>query len=324
MHTLPPLRALEIFETLGHSQSLQEAAQRLKITPGAVSQQLKLLEEQLGCSLTYREGKRLRLNAAGSRYHQLCTQAFELLREAQQEMERARNTSVLSISAVPSLLKTWIAPLVFEWQEKHDPHLTLHLKGSHAEPDLEAEHKDFRITYGQTGLRHSTHTDLYTDLVVPACSPALLEAQGPLSHPRDILHFPLLSSDWQPRFTSPPSWREWMDAAQVSTDTQPLDRFRIFSLSHMAIDAAVAGQGFVLAQCSMIEQELAKGQLILPFSLALPLPWPYVLSWRAGAFENPSVRQFHRWLLSRGRAQTLANEHMLEKAICPWPPAHKS
>ncbi|MCX5592284.1 LysR substrate-binding domain-containing protein [Alcaligenes endophyticus] len=319
MHALPPLRAVEIFETLGHSQSLQEAAQRLQITPGAVSQQLKLLEQEVGTSLTYREGKRLRLTAAGTRYHQLCTQAFELLREAQQEMERARNTSMLSISAVPSLLKTWVAPLIFEWQEQHDPLLTLHLKGSHAEPDLEAEHIDFRITYGQTGLRSSNHTELYTDLVVPACSPQLLGSLGSLQHPRDILNYPLLSSDWQPRFTSPPSWREWFEAALVSLDAQPLDSFRIFSLSHMAIDAAVAGQGFVLAQCSMIQQELAQGKLILPFSLALPLPWPYVLSWRSGSFENPSSRQFHRWLLSRGRFQATANQSMLQQAQCRWP-----
>ncbi|WP_394062666.1 LysR substrate-binding domain-containing protein [Alcaligenes sp. WGS1538] len=317
MDKLPPLRALQVFETLGHSQSLNEAARRLQITPGAISQQLRLLEESLGCSLTYKEGKRLRLTAAGSRFHDICSQAFELLREGRQEMERSRNTSLLSISAVPSLLKTWVAPLAFDWQEQHDPGLTLHLKGSHAEPDLEAERIDFRITYGQAGPRPNGSAQLYTDRVVPACSPVLLQGKPALRHPRDLLACPLLSSDWQPRFTSPPSWREWFEAAGVDSGDAPLDSFRIFSLSHMAIDSAVAGQGFVLAQCSMIERELRTGQLVLPFSLSLPLPWPYVLTWRAGVFESLQSREFHRWLLNRGRQQERLNQDMLARALNP-------
>ena len=142
----------------------------------------------------------------------------ELLRDGQQEMERSRNTSLLSISALPSMLKTWMAPLAFQWQEQYDPELTLHLKGSHAEPDLEAEQIDFRITYGQAAARPRSFTELYTDRVVPACSPALLQGQAALRHPRDLLSYPLLSSDWQPRFTSPPSWR---DSRRLGQEEQP-------------------------------------------------------------------------------------------------------
>lgn len=315
MDTLPPLRALQVFETLGHSQSLQEAARRLKITPGAISQQLRLLEDTLGCSLTYKEGKRLRLTAAGVRFHEICTQAFELLRDGQQEMERSRNTSLLSISALPSMLKTWMAPLAFQWQEQYDPELTLHLKGSHAEPDLEAEQIDFRITYGQAAARPRSFTELYTDRVVPACSPVLLQGQAALRHPRDLLSYPLLSSDWQPRFTSPPSWRDWFESLDIDIGDTPLDRFRVFSLSHMALESAVAGQGFVLAQCSMIEKEVRSGQLILPFSHSLPLPWPYVLTRRAGAFESPHSQDFHRYLLNRARQQEQINQELLLQAL---------
>lgn len=317
MTKLPPLRALQVFETLGHSQSLNEAARRLQITPGAISQQLRLLEENLGCSLTYKEGKRLRLTAAGKRFHDICTQAFETLREGQQEIERSRNTSLLSISAMPSLLKTWVAPLAFEWQEQHSPELTLHLKGSHAEPDLESERVDFRITYGQSIARLNNTAELYTDRVVAACSPTLVQGKPPLRHPRDLLTYPLLSSDWQPRFTSPPSWHDWLNAAGVENSGILLDSFRIFSLSHMAIEAAVAGQGFVLAQCSMIARHVHTGELMLPFGLSLPLPWPYMLSWRTGVFESPQSRHFHRWLLNRGRQQTALNQAMLDQAQTP-------
>jgi LysR family glycine cleavage system transcriptional activator len=83
----------------------------------------------------------------------------------------------------------------------------------------------------------------------------------------------------------------------------------------MALESAVDGQGFVLAQCSMIEKEVRSGQLILPFSHSLPLPWPYVLTRRAGAFESPHSQDFHRYLLNRARQQEQINQELLLQAL---------
>lgn len=303
---------MQIFEVIGHSQNLAEAARRLQITPGAISQQMKLLEEALNTSLTFKDGKRVKLTPDGLRFHEACSGAFELLREAQAELERSKNQTNLSISALPSLLKAWLAPLVFEWQDIHYPDLTIQFKGSHSEPSSDRDDIDFRITYGNNDTASQNALALYTDSVVPVCSPSLLGANKKLHSPADILNFPLLATDWQPKFTSPPSWHEWFAANNVD-DSAAAGRgsFRIFSLSHMTIESALAGQGFALAQCSMIAADVAAGRLLIPFKQALSLPWPYVLKWKPNVFHKPHCRAFHRWLVARGKEQNELNRLLL-------------
>jgi LysR family glycine cleavage system transcriptional activator len=118
--------------------------------------------------------------------------------------------------------------------------------------------------------------------------------------------YPLLSIDWLPKFASPPSWRDWFKANSVEC-SQLHDSHRVFSLSAVAIQAAIAGQGFVLAQYSMIEQDIEAGRLVMPLSRPLPMPASYFLTWTKSAFDHDHCRQFHRWLVARGREQSERN-----------------
>ena len=311
MDNLPSLRALQVFDAVGRFGGIVEAARRLGISAGAVSQQMKLLEDSLGLSLTFKVGKRIRLTAAGQRYHDSCAAAFESLRIAQVEVERTKNASNLRISALPSLFSDWLAPLIYAWQSEH-PDLNLFLDGSHTEPASDGYEIDFRVTYGHYALTENA-VELFRDCVVPVCSPKLLRGDAPLRSPADLLNYPLLSIDWLPKFASPPSWRDWFDAQHVN-HSQLRDGYRVYSLSSMAIQAAVSGQGVVLAQCSMIANSLADGRLIMPFAQGLPLPSPYFLVGAKDAFDKAHCRDFHRWLVSRGRDQMLINEQLLSRS----------
>ncbi|WP_223509903.1 LysR substrate-binding domain-containing protein [Pseudomonas sp. BF-RE-29] len=311
MDNLPSLRALQVFDAVGRFGGIVEAARRLGISAGAVSQQMKLLEDSLGLSLTFKVGKRIRLTAAGQRYHDSCAAAFESLRIAQVEVERTKNASNLRISALPSLFSDWLAPLIYAWQSEH-PDLNLFLDGSHTEPASDGYEIDFRVTYGHYALTENA-VELFRDCVVPVCSPKLLRGDAPLRSPADLLNYPLLSIDWLPKFASPPSWRDWFDAQHVD-HSQLRDGYRVYSLSSMAIQAAVSGQGVVLAQCSMIANSLADERLIMPFARGLPLPSPYFLVGAKDAFDKAHCRDFHRWLVSRGRDQMLINEQLLSRS----------
>ena len=311
MDNLPSLRALQVFDAVGRFGGIVEAARRLGISAGAVSQQMKLLEDSLGLSLTFKVGKRIRLTAAGQRYHDSCAAAFESLRIAQVEVERTKNASNLRISALPSLFSDWLAPLIYAWQSEH-PDLNLFLDGSHTEPASDGYEIDFRVTYGHYALTENA-VELFRDCVVPVCSPKLLRGDAPLHSPADLLNYPLLSIDWLPKFASPPSWRDWFDAQHVD-HSQLRDGYRVYSLSSMAIQAAVSGQGVVLAQCSMIANSLADEHLIMPFARGLPLPSPYFLVGAKDAFDKAHCRDFHRWLVSRGRDQMLINEQLLSRS----------
>lgn len=307
---LPSLRALQVFEAVGRFGGIVEAARRLDISAGAVSQQMRLLEDTLGLSLTFKEGKRIRLTAAGQRYHDSCVAAFETLRIAQVEIERAKSASNVRISALPSLLSDWLAPLIYAWQGNHAD-VNLFLDGSHAEPAPDGYEIDFRVTYGDYGSTEHA-VELFRDDVVPVCSPHLLADDKPLRTPTDLLAYPLLSIDWLPKFASPPSWRDWFAAQQVDY-SHLRDGYRVYSLSSMAIQAAMAGQGVVLAQCSMIAEAVADGRLVIPFAQGLKMPSSYFLLAARDAFDKGHCCDFHRWLVARGRDQAAINEQLLSQ-----------
>jgi LysR family glycine cleavage system transcriptional activator len=307
MDTLPPLRALQVFDTLGRCQGVVEAARRLGVSPGAVSQQIKLLEDALGVRLLAREGKRLRLTEAGRSYHASCAAAFESLRVARADLERDKHPRNLNISALPSVLSKWLAPRVCAWQLDY-PELDVFLDGSHSEPSPDAR-VDFRITYGERIDDAGTKVELFRDAVVPACSPRLIDSAAPLANPADILAYPLLSIDWLPKFSSPPSWRDWGMANEIDC-TNLRDNRIVFSLSSVAIQAPIEAQGFVLAQTSMIADDVAAGRLIVPFPLGVPLLSPYFLTWQPRVFDQHHCRVFHRWLLTQGREQRALNDRL--------------
>ena len=308
MSRLPPLRALQIFETVGHCGGISEAAKRLNISVGAVSQQMKLLDEALGMSLTVKEGQRLRLNAIGQRFHARCSLAFEELRAAVSEVERSKNPNNLYVSGLPSLMTKWLGPLIYEWQHDHSD-LDIYLDGTLAET-LEEENADFRIGYGEPGQYGAHSVMLFRDCVVPACSPRLLGRPGPVEQPADILNYPLIRIDSRPKFDSPPSWAEWFGLEGVAAE-QAIAIRRSYSSSSMAIQAAIDHQGIVLAQFSMIARDIDEGRLIIAWPRVMPLPSSYYLSWHPNTLHKAQCRAFQRWLIGRGRAQEKMTDGLL-------------
>jgi LysR family glycine cleavage system transcriptional activator len=288
---------------------MTEAARRLSISPGAVSQQMKILEEALGLTLVVRQGASLELTPAGKHFYESCTGAFETLRVAQDEIKRVKDENSLSISALPSLMTKWLSPLVFLWQKEH-PGLNVYLDGAYPEPVPSMYDIDFRITYGDMIAEGDNAVLLYSDCVVPACSPSLLKGKKAVRKPADLLLYSLLSVDWVPKFALPPSWSDWFAANGVDASAIN-ERYRVFSLSSMAIESAVLGHGFVLAQYSMIRRELAAGELITPIHAALPISSPYYLKWKKNAFDKEQCKQFHRWLIAKGKEQTNMTERLL-------------
>ncbi|MEZ0168533.1 LysR substrate-binding domain-containing protein [Microvirga sp. TS319] len=305
MAELPPLRALQAFEAVGRCGNMTKASRELNVSPGAVSQQIRLLEEKLGLQLVVRSTTSLALTDIGKRYYRTITKGFEEFRRAQAEIERARWSSGLVISALPSLASKWLATLIFEWQHSF-PDLSVHLEGTHLEPRLEEDCTDFRITYGDRVRNYDSSVMLFTDSVIPVCSPKLLESGPPLKTPADLLAYPLLSIDWQPQFPSPPTWQDWLK--QLGVGCNGLRHSFVFSLSSVAIEAAVEGRGFTLGQCAMIAEDLRAGRLAAPFPQKLRLSSPYFLAWNGPVFNKNGAREFHRWIVGRARRQELLNE----------------
>lgn len=299
---LPVMRSLQAFEAVARCGSVAAAAEELGVSPGAISQQLRKIEQALGVCLVQRSGKGVELTTWGRLYHDGIAPAFVQLREAQARLRTACTRPGLVLSCLPSVASRWMGPRLFEWQAKH-PQAKVRLVGAEAEPPLVAGEVDFRITYGRAVLQHLHHAPLFVDQVVPACAPSLLPARGPLT-PQRLLKLPLISIDWDAAHGSAPRWADWCDS--LGLGERPTQEALGFSLSSAAIDAAVNGRGIVLAQRSLITEDLASGRLVVPVAHALPLAQGYHLAWDRSTLERPQGLAFRDWILAMARAQSRA------------------
>jgi len=297
--SLPPLRALQIFTVLGRTGSVGKTALELGISSGAVSQQIKNLEQSLDLVLFERRARQLVLTHWGKLYYEEIAKSFLQIEQAGHILDRAQNQNKITLSALSSVVNKWLGTRVFDWQQKH-PETNIRILGHEEEPRLGIDPVDFRLTYGEQVKKHQHYTTLFTDWVVPVCAPALIK-QRLCQAPSDILTYPLIHLEWGKSYKPPPQWVDW--ARHIGKELrQPIFSLS-FDLSSSAIEAALSGRGFCLAQISLIQDELTKGKLIIPFDIRLKLPESYFLAWDAASLEKPQARAFHSWLLHSAKKQ---------------------
>jgi len=298
MSALPPLRAVQVFEAVGRCGGITAAADELGVSPGAVTQQIHLLESFLNTRLIQRSGRGIELTRWGSLYLPYARAAMDQLRRGGREVGRARRSNHLTVSTLPSLTNRWLSPLLFTWRDSQ-PKTSLHIDSAEAEPALHESDIDFRISYGTRSRFHQRYQTLFTDYVFPVGSPALLAGKPPIKRPADMLRFPLLWTDWGPDEDSPPTWREWFAQEGVSSADIPCDM--TYWLSSAMIDAAAEGLGLALAQHSMVASALATGTLVRLGERSIPMPQPYFLGWNGTALDRPVGASFQAWLINEAR-----------------------
>lgn len=295
---LPPMRAIQAFEAIARCGSVAAAADELGVSPGAVSQQLRKIEKELGVRLFERGGRTLVLTTWGRVYYDRVRTSFDGLRLAQKTLLAARTRQGIVVSALPSLA-IWLRRPLLDWRTQH-PAQSVRLIGSEREPSLQEEFIDFRVCYGSDARRYDRFSELFVDTVVPACSPEMLRAH-PVNGPDDILAAPRIDIVWDPRMRPPPSWSDWAWSVGRKSAVAPAPL--AYSLSGAAIDAALAGGGFVLGQISMIADYVRQGRLVVPLDARLGMPEAYYLAWERDALDRPSCLDFRNALVSAARQQ---------------------
>ena len=295
---LPPLRSIQVFEAVVRCGSVTAAADELDVSAGAISQQIRILETALGARMFERNGRSLEVTTWGNLYYEHIRFAFDHLQTAQATLQKARSRSGISLSALPSLAIRWLRPLLAEWQVKH-PDCGVLLVGTEEEPTLSTERLDFRLTYGECVRRYGQYVELFTDRVVPACSPGFL-ARHRVRSAGDILCSTLIKIEWDVSQKPPPSWDDWGTVMGLEGTART---GLAFSLSSSAIDVAVHDGGFVLGQLSMIAEEVANGRLVVPIDVSLPMPEPYFLAWDRPIMDRPFGQSFKAFLTAAARRQ---------------------
>lgn len=291
---LPPLNALRVFESAARHLSFTKAAAELFVTQGAVSHQIKALEEFLGQPLFLRRNRKLLLTDTGQAYLLPVRKALDDLRWATRQLQEQDSQGVLTIAVLPSFAARWLVPRLARFRQRH-PEIEIRLAPSAQVVDFSQNDMDVGIRYGRGRYPGLKAYRLMTEDIFPVCSPALLEGPHPLRTPADLAHFHLLHDDMLV------DWRTWLLAAGV--DNIDADRGTVLDDSAMVIQAALTGQGIALARSVLVEDELKAGHLIRPFKLSLPAEFAYYFVCPEQAVERPKIVSFRDWLFSEAGVQ---------------------
>ena len=290
---LPPLSALRAFEATARLRSFGKAAAELNVTPAAISHQIHTLEEDLGVRLFHRLNRSIELTASARVLLPGLSDAFAGIHASVRRLRAHNDTGTLTVTASPSIAAKWLVLRLHRFQERH-PEIDVRISTTDDVVDLTRGDFDVAIRYGNGRYPGLTVELLMQNEVFPACSPHLIEAGPPLRTPEDLRHHALIHDQAVDRDPLAPTWAMWLKAAGVTG--VPAAAGLTFSVGYMALDAAIAGHGVVLAYSTIAAADLAAGRLVRLFSLALPDLFAYYIVTAPGALERPKVRAFRDWL----------------------------
>jgi LysR family transcriptional regulator of beta-lactamase len=277
-----PLNNLRAFEAAARHLSFTHAAIELRVTPAALSHQVKALEERLGLPLFHRLPRGLALTDEGKALLPVLSRSLD---EIATMIERLAGSSgaVLSIGVVGTFAVGWLLPRLGRFQEAH-PDIDLRLSTNNNRVDLAEEGLDFAIRFGD-GAWHATSAErLMAAPVTPLCSPSV--ASG-LKQPADLLAVTLFRS------YRADDWTRWFAAAGLQA---PVLRGPVFDSSRLMVDAALEGLGMALAPPTMFAHELDAGRLARPFAVEADIGSYWLTHLKSRAL-TPEMEAFRRWLL---------------------------
>lgn len=297
-HPLPPLDALKVFESAARHLSFSQAAQELCITKGAVSYQIRKLEESLDCALFKRSTRQVYLTEAGQKLFQTSQKWFAELSQTFAQIRPADSAQGVLVGATTYVAMRWLSPRISSFSQQH-PDVSILLQHTVNSEDFRIQDVDFAIRWcsmeGKTsrGRLAEMPTPLF-----PVCSPDLLVRKGfrPDAASLDIEQFnqsglaaiPLLCED-RPLDL----WQRWY-GSQRSALSNPR---RTIADANVRTQAAIDGQGWTMAD-ALMQPELKSGLLVAPFSHQLH-GYGYAIQTSAGRFASRDALALRHWLVQK-------------------------
>jgi LysR family glycine cleavage system transcriptional activator len=283
-----PLASLRVFVAVAEQLSFTRAASALGITAGAVSMQIRSLEEYLRSTLFHRSGRSVQLTPEGARLLPRVRKGLEELERAIDEARTDRRTGPLMITTLASFLQQWLLPRLQTFQEKHpDIDLRIHTSGQVVDFARSDVHAAVRFGTGDWPQLH--FEKVLDEWLVPVCNKALLSRYGHIRSRDDLRGIPLLHSLSEP-------WNEWPDIRATSLDWG--GRGSSFDDSVSVVRAAEAGQGFALVRWSLAYQSLQDGRLVPASTRIVKSPRSYYFVCPPSFVSVEKVAAFREWLLA--------------------------
>jgi DNA-binding transcriptional LysR family regulator len=282
---LPPLNAVRAFEATARLNSVSQAAEQLHVTHGAVSRQLKVLEEHLGVALFVKDGRGLKLTDAGVRLRDASADAFDRLRSVCAELSHGSADAPFVLGCSGSLLARWFIPRLGRLTADL-PDLRLHLSAGEGDLDPRRPGLDALLIFAEPPWPADMQVfELAKERIGPVMSPRYAQFERLRQAPvQGLLDEPLLQTT--SRLQAWPTW-----AGENGIDPHDLNYGQDFEHLYYLLEAAVAGLGVAIAPEPLVAEDLKAGRLAAPW----------------GFSETPA--QLALWVPKRapdGRAQHLA------------------
>lgn len=290
-YNLPSLTGLVAFEAVARQQSFRLAAAELNVTTGAVSRQVKAVEEEIGVALFTRSTTGVELTPEGYDLYTVLSQSFGRAAETIQLIKRGSRASRVTLACSNAMATMWLMPRMGSFWKAHPDIVVDHLISDLAR-DYRRADVELRIRYGFGAWPDETSQLLLNETIYPVCSPRFAEKHED-AKPEDIPNLPLLHVDWvDPEWTD---WDEFLRRADIVHG--PLTGGRINNFA-VTLQATQDDQGIAVGWHRLVQPLIAQGKLVRFTDIEVPAPGAYYLTWNDKRELSEAARTLRTWLIN--------------------------
>ncbi len=289
----PPANWLRTFELAARYMSFSKAALHLNISTSAVSQQIRNLEDFLGCRLFRRTGNQLYLTDAAEACMPKLHLAFSELQSAIEKLQVIEGRESLSISIAPSLATKWLVERLKRFCDKH-PNLDVRVVSTANLESFYNTEIDVSIRYGQGNYPGLTSHLLMTETTVAVAAPGLLEKTGGFDSPSDLCKLKLLHDSSPETVHSSVDWEMIANIYEIGDLEHATGVW--FNNSALVVDAARAGLGAGLVKYSLAHASIKNGELTKLFHRHFETKLNYYLVYLPEKKNSPKIKMFQKWV----------------------------
>jgi len=304
---LPSLNGLKAFEAAARHLSFTHAAEELFVTQGAISRQIKQLEQSMRLRLFHRLTRKLELTEDGLALFPAVSGALDDIERAVSRVQRSGNSGILTLNVLPTFAMNWLMPRLHDFSVKF-PDIEVHLMTSIRPVDFTREDVDLAIRVGHdpstsqdpgapridltmtNDWKDIRSQELLSDILVPVASPDLIADHDPIESVEDLLDFQLLHVG-----TRSNAWPDWLRGADV--DAPPASKGLTFGHFFSALQAARDGLGIAISPKVLVEADIASGNLFVPIEQHVPNAGKYYVLGLERHWNLRKTTVFREWLI---------------------------
>ncbi len=293
---------LRAFLAVARHLNFRVAAEELALTQSAVSRQIQGLEEEVGVPLFLRHTRAVELTGAGAQLLAAAAPALERLDGAVRQIRQSAGRRSVSLTTFASFASMWLIPRLEAFQRDH-PDIDIRIDATDAVVDLDISDVDMSLRYGHFANMPADGRRLFGEQLTPVASPWLLKSGVRLHQPEDLAQFTLIEAgDAHYTHLQWLTWQRWIELQLPPASARKFQpqRWLYFNYAYQMVQAALAGQGLVLARLPLVAESMANGDLVevLP-DRRMDSPMTYWLKLAPRSEARPEVRAFCDWLMDQ-------------------------